>query len=95
MTTSCHYSIGLLCNNLMSSPTANCALFLSLTKYAKGIFHSEEHQRRVSCKLLQPIIQAKGGILMDVKETISINNRFVHDTAQIQNTDVVWLISLM
>ena len=31
---------------------------------------------------------------MDVKEIISIDGRLVHDTAQIQNTDTAWLISL-
>ena len=31
---------------------------------------------------------------MDVKETISINSRLVCDTAQIQNTNAAWLISL-
>ena len=31
---------------------------------------------------------------MDVKETISIDGGLVRDTAQIQNTDAAWLISL-
>ena len=46
--------------------SSNCALFFALTKLTKGIFRSEERHQRVSCELLQPIVRAKGGVLMDV-----------------------------